>query len=86
MARFSDATEPRSRPGRTTLSRPETERRRENRPTRIALCAVVGVVAVGGVLALTVYPFRYGTAESVLLVCVVAALPLFETVLDGAPF
>lgn len=56
------------------------------RPTRIALYAGVGVVAAGGFLALTVYPFRYETAESALLVCVFAALALFETALNDASF
>ena len=64
----------------------ESDGLRVDRPTRIALCAGVGVVAAGGFLALTVSPLRYGTAESVLLVCVFAAVALFETVLGDASF
>ena len=50
---------------------------------------LVGVIGLAGALlflALTVYPFQYGVAESAALVGILVLLALLETVLDDTTF
>jgi uncharacterized membrane protein len=56
--------------------------RRENALV-VGLISVLGAIAL---LALTVYPFKYGPVESVLVVGGLIVFMLFETVLDDTSF
>jgi hypothetical protein len=55
----------------------------------MAKALLVGGIAFAGVvlfLALTVYPFQYGTVESLVLVGLLVLLGVFELVLDDTSF
>jgi len=52
--------------------------------TKALRTGIIGIVAAMGVLALTVYPFSYGFAESVLLAGSFVLVALYRTLLDDA--
>ncbi|MBX0286754.1 hypothetical protein EGH22_10475 [Halomicroarcula sp. F28] len=52
--------------------------------TKALFTGMVGTVGAAGMLALTVYPFDYGVAESAVLAGAVVLVALYQTVLDDA--
>ncbi|WP_435184436.1 hypothetical protein [Halobellus sp. EA9] len=57
-----------------------------NRATRAAALALFGALGAAVAFAMTIYPFDYGLAESLLLAGALVAVAAVETVLDDASF